>query len=117
MPAMTLTDLKALKTGDEVYAVIQYPDHDGSRSIYFAGRTAVTVYEYPSGERSYSPEACSELDFNELRFIGMRFVTEDWDCVFCPDAESARAELEAAKISIRAIADKHLAGLDGAFVD
>lgn len=117
MPAVTLPELQTLETGDVVYAVILYQDHDGSRSIYFAGRTTVTVYDYPSGERSYSPDACSELDFSELDFSSGTFVTEDWRCFFSLDAESARAELESMKSSIRAFADKELAGLDVAFAD
>lgn len=117
MATLTETELKALKTGDEVYAVIQYTDDDGSKSIYFAGRTALTVYDYPSGERSYSPDARPELDFNDLSLEGDRFQAEDWECVLCSDSDSARAELTIAQARLIIEATKHLEGIDAEFVD
>jgi hypothetical protein len=117
MATLTLAELRALQTGDTIYAVIRYEDHDGSHSIYFAGRTTVTIYDYAGGERSYSPDARGELVFSDLDFADGAFTTDDWKCVFCLDAESARAELEAMKSDLQAFVDKQLAGLEVTFVD
>jgi hypothetical protein len=108
---LTLPEIQALQTGDEVYLIVVYRDDDGQRSIYFAGQTALEVNDYPDN-RELIPLAHPELPFYSDSFNGERFVTDDWEATFLADAEAAQIELQATKARLAAGIAETLASLD-----
>jgi hypothetical protein len=93
MPALTAAEIRGLKDGDEVYAVILNTDDDGSRSIHFAGRTALEVQDY-GHEFEVIPAGAPYLPFYLSSYYGDCFETDDWKCWFFRGAAEAKAKTE-----------------------
>ena len=113
MPILTHLELDSLRTGDKAYAVIvSRDDDDGSRELFFAGQTSFTISDHPSGRREFSPEARPELVFDDSSLHRGRFVSDNLICVLCTDANSARAELDAAKPQLVDAGNGQIKGLE-----
>jgi len=96
MSLLSDQELVDLKTDDEVFLLLVYVDHDGSRHVWHAGRTTMRV-EGSAGQRWYYSPECDEqgVCWFEDQMNADCFMDTDVQPRFFSDAEECREAFEA----------------------